>query len=187
MVNEPLIMSDVTPQSPKGRSCGTCSLCCKVFEVPPVNNKPAGKWCSNCSPGRGCSIWADRPSMCRDYHCHWHYDLSLGPEWRPDTAKFILSREPGGIWLSIVVDTAQPNAWRREPYHSKLRQLAERLIESGSNGLMLIEGDRKSLVLPDREVHIGTRTTHANVTFEKRMVNGAARYEVVFLQPALAG
>jgi hypothetical protein len=180
-------MSEADADSPKGRSCGTCSLCCKVFDVPPVNNKPAGKWCDHCKPGRGCAIWTDRPAMCRDYHCHWHYDLSLGAEWRPDVAKFILSREPGGIWLSIVADMAQPNAWRREPYHAKLRKLAERLIESGANGLMLIEGDRKSVVLPDREVHIGTRTTHANVRFEKRMLNGAARYEVVFLQPALAG
>jgi hypothetical protein len=177
-------MSEAPLESPKGRSCGTCSLCCKVFEVPPVNNKPAGKWCSHCTPGRGCSIWTERPQMCRDYYCHWHQDLSLGPEWRPDTAKFILSREPGGIWLSIVVDLAQPNAWRREPYHTKLRKLAERLIESGTNGLMLIEGDKKSIVMPDREVLIGTRTTHANVRFERRIVNGAARHEVVFLEPA---
>ncbi len=178
-------MSEPTA-SGSSRSCGTCSLCCKVFDIPPVDAKPAGKWCPNCNPGRGCSVWSDRPQMCRDYFCHWHTDQSLGPEWRPDTAKFVLSREPGGIWLSIVADMAQPNAWRREPYHAKLRHLAQRLIDSGTNGLMLIEGDRKSVVLPDREVVIGTRTTHANVRFEKAVVNGVQRYEVVFLEPAAA-
>ena len=178
-------MSDVAKPG-LGRSCGTCSLCCKLFDIPPVNNKPAGKWCPNCNPGRGCKVWDSRPQMCADYFCHWHADASLGIEWRPDTAKFILSREPGGIWLSVVTDPAQPHAWRREPYHSKLRKLAERLIESGTNGLMLIEGDRKSVILPDREVVIGTRLTHAQVKFEKAQVNGQWRYEVVFLQPATA-
>jgi hypothetical protein len=178
-------MPDATTGS-TGRSCGTCSLCCKVFDIPPVDDKPAGKWCPNCKPGRGCAIWSARPQMCQDYFCHWHADMSLGMEWRPDTAKFILSREPGGVWLSIVADMAQPNAWRREPYHGKLRLLAQRLIESGGNGLMLIEGDRKSVVLPDREVQIGTRTTHGNVRFEKTVVGGATRYDVVFLDTAAA-
>jgi hypothetical protein len=165
-----------------GKECGSCSLCCKLFDVPPVNNKPAGKWCPNCTPGRGCAIWETRPAFCTDYFCHWHVDASLGPEWRPDTAKFILSREPGGIWLSVVVDMGQPHAWKREPYHSMLRQLAERLIETGTNGLMLIEGDRKSVILPDREVLIGTKLTHTNISFTKSQGAGGARYDVVFNQ-----
>jgi hypothetical protein len=174
-------MSDAPPRAP-AKQCGTCTLCCKLFDIPPVNSKPAGKWCPNCTPGRGCGIWNTRPQMCADYFCHWHVDASLGPEWRPDTAKFILSREPGGIWLSVVTDPGQPMAWKREPYHTMLRQLAARLIESGTNGLMLIEGDRKSVILPDREVLIGTRLTHTNISFTKAQVSGGVRYDVVFNQ-----
>jgi hypothetical protein len=169
-----------------GRSCGSCTLCCKVFPVPPIDNKPAGKWCKHCKPGQGCGIWESRPEFCRSFHCHWHFDASLGPEWRPDVARFVINTEPGGAWLSVVVDPGQPHAWRREPYHSKLRSLAARFIDSGTNGLLLIEGDRKSIILPDREVHVGTRDTHAHVRLTRQVVDGAVRYDVVFDEPASA-
>jgi hypothetical protein len=160
------------------RSCGTCSMCCKIFDIPPIEGKLAGTWCKHCRPGSGCGIWTERPQMCADYFCHWRFDASLGPEWRPDVAKFLINREPGGIWLSVIVDKALPNAWRREPYHTKLRTLATRLIEGGSHGLMLIVGDSKYVILPDREVLIGNKDTHANVRFKRSSVNGAVRYDV---------
>jgi hypothetical protein len=171
-------LSPVQPKLVDGRSCGTCSMCCKVFDIPPVENKLAGSWCKHCKPGSGCGIWEARPKMCADYFCHWRYDASLGPEWRPDVAKFLVSQEPGDIWLSVIVDKAQPNAWRREPYHTKLRALAARLIEGGKHGLMLIVGDSKYVILPDREILIGTKNTHANVRFKRAAVNGTVRYDV---------
>ncbi len=175
-VSEPL--SPVQPKLVDGRSCGTCSMCCKIFDVPPVDNKPAGIWCKHCKPGSGCGIWDTRDQFCADYFCHWRFDASLGPEWRPDVAKFLINREPGDIWLSVIVDKALPNAWRREPYHAKLRALATRLIEGGKHGLMLIVGDSKYVILPDREILIGTRNTHANVRFKRATVNGTVRYDI---------
>jgi hypothetical protein len=172
------------PQRVPGKSCGSCSLCCKLFDVPPIDNKPAGVWCKNCKPGKGCGIWDSRPEFCKDYFCHWHFDASLGPEWRPDVAKFLISNEVGGIWLSIITDRNLPNAWRREPYHSRLRGLAGRLIDGGKHGLLLIDGDRKFIVLPDREVLIGQRDTHANVRFKRAVVNGQVCYDVEQLEAA---
>jgi hypothetical protein len=172
------------PARVPGKTCGSCSLCCKVFDVPPIENKRAGSWCKHCTPGKGCGIWNERPEFCQDYYCHWHFDASLGPEWRPDVAKFLISNEADGIWLSIVTDRSQPNAWRREPYHGKLRTLSQRLIETGKHGLLLIDGDRKFVILPDREVPIGARDSAANVRFTRAVVNGALRYDIVFNQAA---
>jgi hypothetical protein len=42
------------------RSCGDCTLCCKVMAVEALG-KPAGSWCSHCKPGRGCLIYETRP------------------------------------------------------------------------------------------------------------------------------
>jgi len=161
-----------------GRSCGSCSLCCKVFPVPPVDDKPAGKWCRHCAPGKGCGIWDSRPEFCRSYHCHWHFDASLGPEWRPDVAKFLINNEADGVWLSIIVDPAKPNAWKREPYHGKLRRLAATLIAGGKHGLLLIDGNRKFVVLPDREVLIGHRDAKAHVKVSPVAGAGGVRYDV---------
>jgi hypothetical protein len=174
------------PQPTLGRSCGTCTLCCKVYDVPPIDNKPAGKWCKHCKPGKGCGIWDTRPQFCRDYHCYWHYEAQLGPEWRPDVAKFILNLEPGGIWLAIVIDPGQPHAWKREPYHSILRSLSDQFITAGDKGLMLIEGDRKFVVLPDREVFIGNKMTNANVRLTKKKISGIVHYDVIFNETTAA-
>jgi hypothetical protein len=45
------------------RTCGTCSLCCKLPYVSELN-KPIDPWCKHASPGReggGCLIYPDRP------------------------------------------------------------------------------------------------------------------------------
>ena len=56
------------PTAVPGRSCGTCTLCCKLLQVPEVE-KPLGEWCRHCDKGVGCTIYAERPQRCRDFFC----------------------------------------------------------------------------------------------------------------------
>lgn len=58
------------------RSCGDCSLCCKLprIEFGPDGCKAAGEWCEQCVPGRGCSLYDDRPEVCRRFSCLWLTD-----------------------------------------------------------------------------------------------------------------
>jgi hypothetical protein len=102
------------------RSCGDCSLCCKLIHVVELN-KPHDTWCMHCKPGRGgCSIYADRPPSCQGFQCGWLASKGVvGDEWRPTRSKMIIINEDGP-GMRIVVDPAFPNAWRREPYHSQL-------------------------------------------------------------------
>ena len=66
----------------KGRSCGSCTLCCTQLEIesePGYSTrldtaediaKPAGKACRYLQPD-GCSIYEARPLVCRHFACDW--------------------------------------------------------------------------------------------------------------------
>ena len=45
-----------------GRSCGSCSECCRLIGVEELA-KPAGQWCTHCDPGHGCRIYPERPDL----------------------------------------------------------------------------------------------------------------------------
>jgi len=54
------------------RSCGSCSLCCKLLSIEGVEDRPGWTWCKHCRPGKGgCSIYDDRPHACRSFVCGW--------------------------------------------------------------------------------------------------------------------
>ena len=78
-----LALSRVVP----GRACDTCTLCCKVIAVEDFA-KPPGVWCRHCVRGKGCGIYETRPTDCRTFFCEWMLTPSLGPEWKPERAKF---------------------------------------------------------------------------------------------------
>jgi len=165
------------------KSCGACTMCCKLFEVNWVDRpKPAGKWCHHCAPGRGCAIWQSRPEGCRDYFCVWRIDPELAPEWRPDVAKFILTQMGPAFPLTVVVDPAQPNAWRREPYYSRLMRTTVELLETRRMAL-IVEGGRSRLVLlPDREVAIPASMPSAGVVASRIGAGAQARWDVRFAE-----
>lgn len=75
------------------RECGTCTACCVLPRIPLDEEPgffPQGKRgytpCQHlCSLGEGCSIYNERPGLCRDYKCLWRAGLILGDERRrPD-------------------------------------------------------------------------------------------------------
>jgi len=68
-----------------GRSCGTCSLCCKLPEIV-VLNKPANTWCQHRTPGNGCGIYQTRPTKCQNFGCGWLTDTGFGDVWFPARA-----------------------------------------------------------------------------------------------------
>ncbi|HUZ74544.1 MAG TPA: YkgJ family cysteine cluster protein [Stellaceae bacterium] len=97
------------PASKAGRSCGSCSLCCKVFSIddPPVV-KPAGRWCGHCRPGHGgCGIYAARPMTCRTFRCQWLKEDAMPDALRPDRCGFVLVIPPvRPATLKLVFDMA---------------------------------------------------------------------------------
>jgi hypothetical protein len=142
----------VVPQ----RSCGSCSMCCKVPSIP-LLDKPAGKWCAHANPGSGCAIHPTRPFVCRSFYCHWMLTPGLGPEWKPDIAKFAIFMRNGGTRITAHVDPGSPGAWKRPPYYSTLKSWS--VIGAAQRPkLHLIDvmvGERVTVILPDRDVDIG--------------------------------
>lgn len=93
-----------------GKSCGPCTMCCKVLDIPELN-KPPGPLCPSCIASRGCSIYHTRPQVCRDYECEWLMERALGAKFRPDLTGVILMEDADGDEYRAVCDPAKPMAW----------------------------------------------------------------------------
>ncbi len=151
-------MSDTPPEPQQymqpvpGRSCGSCSLCCKVQEIKWLN-KPANKWCQHSDPGRGCKIWDARPQGCIDYFCWYMTEAQLGPEWRPDKSKFIINFRAEENRFIVNVDNASPAAWRQEPYYSSLKRISGELLDRNII-VQIITGGQLTYLTPDQETTI---------------------------------
>ena len=139
-----------------GRECGTCTLCCKVAGVHELS-KPSGVWCRHCTKDKRCAIYDERPSSCRSFFCQWMIAKGLGPEWKPERAKFALVKTDSGRRLTALVDPGFPSAWRNPPYYEALKQWAVQAAAQLPR-IYLVDvliGVRSVVILPDRDVELG--------------------------------
>jgi hypothetical protein len=165
------------------RACGTCSLCCKVLNISELA-KPAGQWCTHCRPGKGCGIHATRPFVCRGFYCEWMISKGLGPEWRPEQAKFALfktnSGTNGGRRLTAHVDPGYPAAWRRSPYYENFKAWAVQAVQKTPE-MDLVDvmiGERVIVILPDREVDVGIVAADEFVRLQRKVTTAGEIIEV---------
>ena len=114
------------------RSCGSCSLCCKLLAIEGVEERPGFTWCRHCRPGKGgCGIYDHRPEACRNFVCGWlsgALDGVLDPErWHPAKARMMMTAEAVDQQTHIVVhvDPSFPERWRQTPYREDIRRLAD--------------------------------------------------------------
>lgn len=117
-----------------GRSCGSCSYCCKLFLIAELA-KPRGQWCVHCKPGRGgCGIYDERPGECRAFYCSW-LTGNLPAEWEPQRSKMVAASSVDAI---ITVDPAYPNRWREEPYYTHIKQLAINCFQANARAIVRV-------------------------------------------------
>lgn len=124
--NPAMANPDNSVPQPNGRSCTTCTLCCRLPEIEEFS-KPANVWCTHCVEGTGCAIYSDRPKLCRDFLCLWMLNEQLGPEWEPAKTHMMVYRQ--GPQMTVLVDPAFPEAWRQEPHFTQLSQWAGEVEE----------------------------------------------------------
>jgi|SRR5215211_1393829 len=151
-----------------GRSCGACSMCCKVLPIDDAElTKPADTWCRHCRPGNGgCSIYASRPATCAGFACQWLMDPGATDEWYPLRSKIVVHIVAPFDYL-FIVDRTVPNRWREEPYFSTIKHFAfeglnRRILPQMMRAFVII-GGRKLLILPDEEVDV-TSHKHTLIT-----------------------
>jgi hypothetical protein len=131
----------------RGRTCGTCSFCCVHVPVERPLNKPAGVKCHFLNH-KGCSIYADRPDVCRYWSCRWLFDPTTAAMRRPDHVGYLIDAmldtiivggdkemQVAQVWL----DPARPDAHRDPALRSWLqaRQLPA-IVRTSSVDAMLI-------------------------------------------------
>jgi hypothetical protein len=148
------------------RTCGTCTLCCKVMGIAEIQ-KPRGVWCAHCAPGKGCRIYDQRPEECRAFNCLWLQDAKLGPEWKPERSKLVLVATPSGKDLVICCDPGFPAAWRSQPYYSQILDFARAAVSSGSS-VMVSSLTGTILVTPDGEFFLGHFAANDRIVQEKQ-------------------
>jgi Fe-S-cluster containining protein len=154
----------VTASAARGRSCGTCTLCCKLLLVPELN-KPMGTWCAHCKQGEGCGIHETRPQACRDFFCGYLQTEQLSEEWHPVKSRIVVAGEPSGIVL--YVDPGRPDAWRGEPFYARIKAWATDNLPR--NRLVTVRiGKRTVAVLPDKDVDLGEMKPGDTIAWEAR-------------------
>ena len=90
------------------RTCGSCTKCCDGFLSAKILDFEMGNGaaCPFRIKDKGCSIYNDRPSLCRNWKCGWiEDDGTLFDEWlKPNIVNFILIRIKHGdvIWYKIA-------------------------------------------------------------------------------------
>jgi hypothetical protein len=143
-----------------GRACGNCTLCCKLISIDTEEiTKPANKWCEHCEIGKGCGIYAERPTACRTWSCMWLTNPLVADYWFPAKSKMVLfwapmsSPIPPHNTLEVHVDPSFVGRWREEPWFSDIRRTAKLGLDTGK-GLtcIVVGGVRRWLVLPNKEV-----------------------------------
>ena len=148
------VMDPAAPGLVPGRTCDSCTVCCKAFGIPELDKGP-GEWCRHVVQGRGCGIHDTRPGTCRLFFCHWMRNGRLGPEWRPNIAKFVMYTEMEGRRLVIAPDAGTPTSWRRSPYLAQIKRWAA-AGAANNNQILVFTGRRAIAVLPDRDHDLGT-------------------------------
>jgi hypothetical protein len=170
-------MTDLKPPTPRGRSCGTCALCCKLVGIAELN-KPMNQWCPHCLKHSGCKIYDSRPNECRTFNCDWLINAKVGDEWQPMRSKMVLRLVIDGNISKLVVhvDPGAPLSWRKEPYYSQLKRWARNIEEQ--NGLItLYIGKQVIVVLPNKDVDLGIFNMGERLNYRKRRVGSLWEYE----------
>jgi hypothetical protein len=129
-------------------------MCCKLPHIEELE-KPAGRWCRHAVTGKGCGIYESRPQICRRFYCQWMIEPDLGPGWKPDKAKFLMSIDPSNeAVLRVTVDPAFPDAWTKPPFLAGIKDWVAREATLGRFAIVQI-GSRVRAILPDRIVELG--------------------------------
>ncbi|MGL4241175.1 MAG: hypothetical protein ACRCTI_08695 [Beijerinckiaceae bacterium] len=108
-------------------------------------------------------------------------DAGLGPEWKPETCKFVMNYQPNGTF-AIAVDPGHRTAWRSEPYYSRLKRMSGELLAQGVT-MYVEDGLHRIIITPDDDVVAGRVSDVPEYEIFKDVRAGIASYRVVIKSP----
>jgi hypothetical protein len=177
---------DVRPplQLVPGRECGSCTLCCKVYDIPELD-KAAGKWCKHCKPGRGCAIHDSLPDLCSTFNCLWRTKGELPAYWKPEQSKMVVSIYPLTEFIYVQVDPGTPGAWHKQPYYNDLRLWAKNNLPMGIHVIVFVN-DVATLIMPDDTVLLGPMKPTDSLVLRTSSRPGMPKYQAMLLPAGAA-
>ena len=101
----------------------------------------------------------------------------LGPEWKPERAKMVLSVDPATNFLFVQVDPGAAAAWRAEPYYRNLKQWAAGAAGRGRHVIVFVNKSA-TVVLPDRDVALGVMGPGDRIVTRQRQTPAGVVVEV---------
>jgi hypothetical protein len=147
----------------EAHTCGSCSMCCKLLHIDEEElKKPQDKWCNHCRPGKGCSIYENRPPVCKDFACEWLIDPDMPDFWKPSVSNLLVTltrvESLEGITAfmrTIHVNPGMSSIWRQEPYYSVIKTASRIGLLRDLQVLTQVRfGKRGWVILPNKDVHI---------------------------------
>jgi hypothetical protein len=145
--------SDQAVKTVAGRSCEGCALCCMVLGIQEID-KPKNTWCGHCVSRKSCGIYESRPTECRTFYCGYLTVADLGEEWKPSRSKIVMVADRKGTGVTAHVDPQRPDAWKKEPFYSRLKLWSRAASRRGGEVLVCV-GPRTYRILPDRDIDAG--------------------------------
>lgn len=145
-----IVLGPAKPQ----RACGDCVACCQVLNIDtPQMLKPAGQMCMHCT-GKGCGVYPNRPTACREWDCAWRRVASMPPETRPDKlgVLFTIDRqaEPRSPFDRLYfVGRAVSEA--RALYTEDALNVAS-MLAAGPLPIYICAGDKRELIYPREDL-----------------------------------
>ncbi len=128
-------------------------MCCKLLGIVELA-KPHQAACPNCDAGKGCRIYVDRPASCRNFVCAYLLTPYVAEHWKPATSKMVLEVDVETQRISVHVDAARKEAWRREPYYSDIKRWATTNDIQGG-WIVVYQGLDAVVVSANRDQNIG--------------------------------
>lgn len=158
------------------RSCGTCTLCCKVQGIQALQ-KPPGKMCPNCVAGQGCTIYASRPRECATFYCAWRVWPALGQHWFPADSRLMVIVSPESRHVLVTADSDRPDAWTQAPYYSEIKSMARDMVPHGFKIAVQARGEL-IFILPERDINLGVVADDETVEFGRIMTPSGPQMDV---------
>ena len=81
--------------------CDGCTMCCKLLNIEWMDS-PAGEYCKECEPGKGCRIYDNAPKKCLEFRCAYNQVEKSSINMRPDKCGVIFERIPENIFIGTV-------------------------------------------------------------------------------------
>ena len=132
------------------RTCGECTLCCKLLGVEELH-KAAGAWCELVQIGKGCGDYEHRPQSCRDFECLWVSGQAhaMTEEMRPDKIKAVFSATDDGTRCVIYIDPTTPDHYKTN------RMLSDMILRMRLTlDVIIVYGDKRKLLPSKANAHL---------------------------------